>query len=259
MKYTYYIFLFFLVSINAQETMAIKLIDTFNINTANLISVNNFNTIFYANTNVLHKKTDIKTITYSNLQLGNLTSVNTFNSLKINLLYKDFNTVVILDNRLSEIYKIDFSTLSPYKNVTHIATGYDNTIWIFNQDLQKLELFDYKTKTTRAQTVPVQSDVIDIKSNYNFCWLLTKNYLYTYNYFGSLIKKTKNLGYTSFDQSNENIILKRNNALFYIQKDSDKAIPIATSNLLINQFFVVNETLYIYANNVLNKYQLKIK
>ncbi|SFD28750.1 hypothetical protein [Algibacter pectinivorans] len=258
MKYTYYIFIFFFVSISAQESVAIKFIDSVNLKTETLISVDNFNTVFYVNNNILHKKTDTKTITYNNLQLGNLSIVNTFNPLKINLFYNDFNTVVVLDNRLAEVFKIDFNTLSPYKNVSHISTGYDNTLWIFNQDLQKLELFDYKTKTTRAQTTPVQSEVLDIKSNYNFCWLLTKNYLYTYNYFGSLVKKIKNTGYTTLTESNENIILKSENTLFYIPKDNDVKIPIDTSNLLINQFFVVNETLYIYSNNVLSKYQLKI-
>ncbi|XMO86709.1 hypothetical protein AAFN75_00085 [Algibacter sp. AS12] len=259
MKYTYYIFIFFFVSISAQESVAIKFIDSVNLKSDSLIAVDNFNTVFYVNNNILHKKTNTKTITYNNLQLGDLSDVNTFNPLKINLFYKDFNTVVILDNRLAEVFKIDFNALSPYKNVSHIATGYDNTFWIFNQDLQKLELFDYKTKTNRAQTAPVQSEALDIKSNYNFCWLLTKNYLYTYNYFGSLVKKVKNTGYTALAESNENIILKRDSQLFYMPKDKEKVLPIDTSNLLINQFFVVNETLYIYGNNVLNKFQLKIQ
>jgi hypothetical protein len=149
--------------------------------------------------------------------LGDIASAIAFNPLKINLLYSDFNTVIILDNRLAEIFKIDFNALSPYKNVSHISTGHDNTIWLFNQDLQKLELFDYKTRTNRAQTVPVQSRVLDLKSNYNFCWLLTKNYLYVYNYFGSLIKKIKNIGYTALTETNEDVIFYSEDSLFYLK------------------------------------------
>ena len=258
MKYTYYILLFISISIFAQESIETKFIKKTPLIAETLISVDNFGTTYYLENDVFHKNVNNNSITYNNLQLGTLYSANVFNPLKINLFYKDFNTVIILDNRLAEIFKIDFSTLSPYKNVTHISTGHDNAIWVFNQDLQKLELFDYKTKTTRAQTVPVQSEVLDIKSNYNSCWLLTENYLYVYNYFGSLVKKVKNNGYTALVESNENIILKKDDALFFIKKNKDEILPIITPNLLINQFFVTNETLYIYNSEILQQFQLKI-
>ncbi|MGB5418634.1 hypothetical protein [Algibacter sp.] len=257
MKFTFYIFIFFSVSIFSQESIEARLISKVDLNVDTLISVDNFGTSYYIKDDVIYKKTNIETINYNNLQLGTIESANAFNPLKINLFYKDFNTIIILDNRFAEIFKIDFNTLSEYKSVSHVSTGHDNTIWIFNQDLQKLELFDYKSRITRAQTAPVQSAVLDIKSNYNSCWLLTENYLYTYNYFGSLLKKITNTGYTALAESNENVILKKENALLFIKKDSEKIIPIKTSNLLINQFFVTNETLYIYNHKVLQKYQLK--
>src|SRR5690606_38794399 len=136
--------------------------------------------------NILFKKSaEVKGIDigYNNFQLGDITSVNTFNPLKINVFYRDFNTVVVLNNSLTEIFKIDFNTIQPYKNVTHISSGFDNTLWIFNQDTQNLELYDYKTNTARAKTLPIKGSVLDLKSNHDTCWLLTKNHLYVYNYF----------------------------------------------------------------------------
>jgi len=258
MKYTYYIIFLLSISIVAQEPIEAKFIKKTNFQADKLISVDNFGTKYYLINDVFHKNANDKIITYNNLQLGTLQSASAFNPLKINLFYKNFNTVIILDNRLAEIFKIDFNTLSSYKNVSHISTGHDNTIWIFNQDLQKLELFDYKTRTTRAQTVPVQSTVLDLKSNFNFCWLLTENFIYVYNYFGSLVKKTKNTGFTSLIENNDNIILKKENSLFYLNKNSNTIKTITTSNILINQFFVTNETMYIYNNKILQEYQLKI-
>lgn len=242
----------------AQEPIETIFVKTIDIKAETLISVDNFGTSYFVKNNVFHKKGSSKTITYNNLQLGDLHSVNTFNSLKINLFYKDFNTVVILDNRLAEIFKLDFNTITPYKNVSNISIGHDNTLWIFNQDFQKLELFDYKTRTTRAQTIPIQSAVLDLKSNYNFCWLLTENYLFLYNYFGRLIKKIKNQGYTQLAENNGNIVLKKGPSLFYLKKDSDSIQPIKTPNLLIDAFFVTNETLYIYNDEVIQEFQLKI-
>jgi hypothetical protein len=258
MRYIIYIFIAFFVSINAQNSIETTYTKKTNIVFDKLVAVDNFGTIFYLKDDVILKKIGNNVITYNNLQLGNIASANAFNPLKINLLYKDFNTVIILDNRLAEIFKIDFNSLTPYKNVTHISTGHDNTIWVFNQDLQKLELFDYKSRTSRAQTVPVQSSVLDLKSNYNFCWLLTENYLYKYNYFGSLVKKIKNIGYTELAETNGNIILKKENKLLYNKKNTDNIFPIKTGNLLINQFFVTNETLYIYNSEFLQEFQLKI-
>ena len=128
---------------------------------------------------------------------------------------------------------------------------------MFNQDTQQLELFDYKTRTTRVKTLPVQSQVLDLKSNYNSCWLLTKNYLYLYNYFGSLLLKIKNDGFTDISESNENIVLKKEQTLFYLKKKDEKPTKISIPNLLINQFFVINETLYIYDEESLQKFLIK--
>ena len=165
--------------------------------------------------------------------------------------------MIILDNRLAEITKVDFNTLQDYKNVSLVSTGYDNTLWLFNQDLQQLELFDYLNNKTRVRTVPIQSQILNLKSDYNYCYLLTEQYLYIYSYFGSLINKIENSGYTDMAFSKANLILKKENELFLLAKNSTSIEPIKTSDLLINQFLVTNETLYIYNDEKLRRYQLK--
>jgi len=252
-------FIFFLISftIFSQESIEANFIESTNLKVERPVSVDGFNTIYYIDHNVFYKKDATKTISYNSLQLGDISSANAFNTLKINLFYKDFNSAVILDNRLAEIFKIDFNSLQPYRNVSHISTGNDNTLWIFNQDTQQLEVYDYKYNSTKVKTLPIKSNVLDIKSNYNYCWLLTSNNLLIYNYFGTLISKIVNDGYTNMDESDENIILKKGNDLFYLKKDTTEILPIKIPNLLINQFFVTNETLYIYNDETLHKFQLK--
>ncbi len=222
-----------------------------------LINIDNFKTSYYLTNNVLIKETLDHTFNYSNIQLGNISSTNTFNPLKINLFYKDFNTVVILDNRLAEIFKIDFNINQNYKSISHISTGSDSTIWVYNQDTQQLELFDYKANKIRIFTLPILNNVLDLKSNYNYCWLLTTEFIYKYNYFGSQILKIKNDGFNEMAQTNGNFILKKENKLFYLKNDTTQPIEIKLPKLLIKAFFVNNETLYIYDNEFLYKYQLK--
>ncbi|MCT4628786.1 hypothetical protein [Winogradskyella sp.] len=253
-----YLFFIFSCSLLAQEQVQIHIKDSTHLKAKNIFGVDTFGTLYYStDDNTFNKKTKDTTITYSNFQLSEITSANTFNPLKINLFYKDFNTVVILDNRLAEIYKIDFNTTPTYKNVSFVSTGFDNTLWLFNQDLQQLELYDYKSNKTRLKTVPIQSEVLDLKSDYNNCYMLTKNFLYIYNYFGSLIAKHPNEGYEKMAFSKAHLVLKNAENLFLLSKNSNKIKPIAHSNLLINQFLVTNETLYIYDDEILRHYQLK--
>ena len=252
--------IFFISSICfAQDSIAVKSIKKDKFEADQLIAIDDFNTLYYTSKNLsFNKKTDSKTIDYSNIQLGQISSANAFNPLKINLFYKDFNTVIILDNRLAEVFKIDFNTTSSYKNVSFVSTGYDNTVWIFNQDLQQLELYDYKANTTRVTTLPIQEKVLDLKSDYNYCWLLTDKHLYIYNYFGSLITKYDNKDYTELQINRGNIILKHQNNLSILPKNSNVFKHIKLPELLINQFLVTNETLYIYDDEMLHQFQLKI-
>lgn len=251
----------FCISVNvfSQKKVEATFVNSTDVALQTLVSIDNFGTIYMIDANTFYKIVKDKKTTYSNVQLGNITTANVFNPLKINLFYKNFNTAIILDNRLAEIHKIDFNTIQPYKNVSHISTGYDNTIWIFNTDLQQLELFDYKTNRTRVTALPVQSSVLAMASNYNDCWLLTEKYLYQYNYFGSLIKKLENDGFTELAEFNGNLIIKQAEKLLFLPKDSDEAMPIPINELLIKQFSVTNETLYIYDSEKLQQYQLKFE
>ena len=243
---------------SAQESITAKLIKSSPIEGKSIIDVDNFDALYYRDYNTLYRTKQNNTINYSNVQLGNIDAVDAFNPLKLLLFYSNFNTVMILDNRLAEIFKIDFNTVIPYKNVSHISAGFDNTLWIFNTDIQQLQLYDYKSNTTRIQSLPVQSNVLGISSNYNYCWLLTEKYLYRYNYMGTLLKKIPNTGFIALAEANDNVILQAENNIFFLSKDSKIPQRIELPELLINRFFVTNETLYIYDSKNLHEFQLII-
>ena len=257
MKQLLILFTFFSISCFSQEEISTELIETKTLNADKLVSIDNFEATYFIKNNAIKKATVNDTLNYSNFQLGQISSANAFNPLKINLFYSDFNTVIILDNRLAEVAKIDFNSTENYKNITHVTTGFDNTIWIYNQDFQYLELYDYQTKKTRYKTIPVSSKVLDLTSNYNYCWLLTENFLYCYNYFGSVVYKLPNSGFTNLQATKENLIIKGKDGLIYYSSKDQTQKAIKTSNMLINQFFVTNQILYIYTLKTLSKFQLK--
>ena len=255
MRFIKYIFILFYIMVFSQEKIQTTLLEKQPLKVDVISGTDQSGTIIYIKDNTLIKENT--ELIYNNIQLGDITSVDLFNPLKINLFYSGFNTAIILDNRLAEISNINFNALQPIRTISHISTGNDNTIWIFNQDLQQLELFDYKTNTNRSTTLPVEGQVMDLTSDYNFSWLLTDSYLYCFNYFGSLVSKRKNDGYSKLKMYNQNLLLLKENAMYLWNEESNKTTRIDLPELLINQFFVKNETLYIYSGEHLYRYQLK--
>src|SRR5690554_558066 len=256
MKAFFYILILISFSTVGQETIETTFVSKNPFEADSVIGIDNFGTFYFIRKNTLYKIEDKGNYSYSNVQFGKITSANSFNPLKVTVFYKDFNTAFILDNRFTEILKIDFSTLEYYKNVSFVSTANDNALWVFNEDIQQLELFDYKTNKTKATTLPTQSKVLDLKSNYNYAWLLTEKFLYKYNYFGSMIYKTENTGYTSLVESNNKIFLVKNNSLSIFDETEKVYQIIETPELLTKQFLVTNETLYIYDSKFLHKFQL---
>src|SRR5690606_23871748 len=58
---------------------------------------------YFSKNNVLYKQKNSEKWEYKNLSLGKITLVDLINPLKILVFYQDFNSVVLLDNQLSEI------------------------------------------------------------------------------------------------------------------------------------------------------------
>ena len=185
-----------------------------------------------------------------------MSSVSVFNALKLALFYKDFNSVTLLDNRLADLITIDFNILSPLKTLSHISYGNDTTFWLFDSNALQLELFDYNSSKTRVKTVPFQNEIIAMDSDYNTCWVLSENDLQGYNYIGSLISKLPHEGFTDLKLWNGILFFKKNNTIYYKLKDSDAFLMLNLPKVLVKQFFVTNQTLYIYDEEFLHQYQL---
>ena len=256
MKFVTFLFILTSVAVFGQNQITATFVKSTSLEDKSLTSIDEFGTQYFFNENTFLAKGTFGNLEYSNIQLGNITTVNTFNPLKINLFYNNFNTVILLDNRLAEIQKIDFNLLTPFRDISHVSAANDNDIWIFNVNTQQLELYNYKSNKTKYKTLPIEGQVLNITSNYNYCWLLTSNYIHTYSYFGTLISKIKNDGFEAIKTNGQNLYLLKNNKLFFKAKREEDIVNVKIPELLISQFFVTNETLYIYDGKNVNQYQL---
>jgi len=256
MKFLNYFFILFSFGVFGQNQITTSLINSTPFEDTYLVRIDEFGTQYFFNGNTFFAKGTFGNLEYTNIKLGNISSANAFNPLKINLFYTDFNTVIILDNRLAKIQEIDFNNITPFRDISHVSSAYDNDLWVFNVHTQQLELFNYKSNKTKHKTLPIEGQVLDITSNYNYCWLLTSKYIYTYNYIGTLISKLKNDGFEAIKANGQNLYLLKDNKLFFKAKNEESFIIVKIPELLISQFFVTNETLYIYDGKNVNQYQL---
>ena len=256
MKHTLYLLLFFNCLGFSQTALSADLVTSTPFEWDTFVGVDSFESVYFLKSNVLYKKTNKGLQNYSDLDKGVMSTVSVFNALKLTLFYKDFNSVTLLDNRLADLITIDFNTLSPLRTLSHISYGNDTTFWLFDSNALQLELFDYNTLKMRVRAATFQNEILALDSDYNTCWVLTEKELQCYNYMGSLISKLPQEGFTDLKLWNGILFLKKNNTIYYKLKNSDAFLMLDLPKVLVKQFFVTNQTLYIYDEEFLYHYQL---
>ncbi|MBC8753246.1 hypothetical protein H2O64_01100 [Kordia sp. YSTF-M3] len=252
-----YIFLCCSTILFAQKTITATLQQQDSLLVDRFIEVDNFGASYVIKDNILIKRKDTKSWQYNNFQLGDITSVDILNPLKITLFYEDFNTVIVLDNTLNEIRRIDFNVIGEFKNLAAATTANDRNLWIFDTNTQQLEVFNYVQQKTHVKNLPISEKMITLKSNYNFCRVLTETTLYTYNIYGSLLSQQELTGVTDFSMTNTEVIFLKDEQLYFTNSEDVYLINVPSDRIAIKQFSLHDDILYIYDGIVLYQFQLK--
>lgn len=240
-----------------QEVVTATLLEQDSLAVDRFVAKDNFGALYGIQNNILIKRHYGKEWQYNNLQLGDITSVDILNPLKITLFYEDFNTVIVLDNTLNEIKKTDFNVIEDFKNLAAAATANDRNLWIFDTNTQQLEVFNYVQQKTPVQNLPIPEKFVTMKSNYNFCRVLTETKMYLYNIYGSLLSEKALKDVTDFEMTNNEVIFLKNKQLFYSSNDVVTLIKLPSERIAIKQFSLHDDILYIYDGIVLYRFQLQ--
>ncbi|WP_283642968.1 hypothetical protein [Croceibacter atlanticus] len=251
------LFLAFCFSTYAQD-IAVKAISKTTVETDTFVGVDEYKSLYHIKDNIFYKKESGKTYQFNDFQLGDLTHADILNPLKIVLFYEDTNTAVILDNTLSEIKRINFNQINEFRNIQFATTGIDRNLWVFNLDLQQLELYDYNRDEIVANTQPISETIELQKSNYNFCWLLTKSGIQKYNIYGSLMSDFKLQDVITFTEKNGNLVIANTTSLYYLKKGNTEFQLIKLPKIDVKQLFLDIENLYLYDGETLHHYQLQL-
>ena len=222
------------------------------------VGIDDFKNVYSITERVLSKRSAEHRYQFSDLQLGQISSVDIINPLRITVFYDQFNTVVILDNRLNEITRVNFNRLENFRNVSFARTASDRKLWIFNVDLQRLELFDYQNNKVITTSPPLSETAVNMVSNFNTCWVYTGNSLKTYNIYGSLISSSPLNNITQLHQNDGRLFAIQKDKIVYKAKNTEVFETVPLNENKVKELYYADEILYIYDGRILKSYSLKL-
>ncbi len=242
----------------SQKKLSVTKTDSIPLNATTFLGINMYNSMYYTKGNVFYKKTEDQLYSYKNFTLGKISNIDFLNPLEITLFYKNFNTVVQLDRRLGQLKKKNFNFSRGFLEFSFVGTASNHRLWMFNVTNQQLEIYNLITGKTEAKTRPITSKIIKIVNTYNFCWILTPTAILQYNNYGSLIKHYKLSGFDNLVNSTRYFLLRKNNELFLFHKKNETLKKLNFNKIVIKDFYLLNETVYIYSGKKLYSYKINL-
>jgi hypothetical protein len=219
-----------------------------------------FGYYYYIKDNVLFKSKEGESFEYKNISLGKITKVDLINPLTIVLFYENFNTVILLDNQLNEIQKINFSENQVPIMVGAIGLSSQNQLWIYNNLTQQIGLFDFLQKEYKTVSIPFVKNLIKYQTDFNtFYWIDEENNGYTCDVFGKIIFKGKIPSFDSVEIINENkYLFSRNNILIYVDIEKQLNFEIEISEKTFKKFHYKDQILSIFTFEGITNYKITI-
>ena len=258
-------FLLFIFSCQLCIAQSISPLDKIPLAAEKFIGLDNYKNTYFIKDRVLKKQGPDGNFLFNDLQLGRITSVDIINPLKVIAFFQDTNTVVMLDNKLNEIERINFNNLPQFLNVSTATNAGNSSLWLFNVDTQQLELYNYGSKLQTVISQPFPGKLLSQASNFNYCFTLTEKKLRAFNIYGSILNEVPSDGYEKIIQQNENLIALKENALYYIpdfakrnEAVSRKIVKLSLPEITIKDLQLTNDFLYIYDGENLHTFKLTI-
>ena len=222
------------------------------------VGIDSYQNLYFIKNKTFIKTNRDKTFQFSDLLLGDISDVDLLNPLRITLFYSESNTAVILDNTLNEITRIKFNEIENFRNVSHVRTASDNQLWIFNTDLQRLELYNYKNKTLQSDFTPQKNNAIALANSFNTCWVLTEGLLYKYNQYGSLLNKQEAKDLTEIQLSEDTLFGLKKGSIYVRIRNEALWIPVKNLPQDVNAFYLNGRILYLYRSDLISTYKLNL-
>jgi len=213
---------------------------------------------YFSQKDVLYKQKKTEKREYKNLSLGKIHSVDFINPLKTLLFYKDFNSVILLDNHLSEITIINLSDFDIIAQNCNVAS--QNRLWIYDILSNSLLLFDYINNKKISLNQAFKNTFKHCESDYNQWMVISQdNHFFSYDNYG----KMSFLGIIpEFDKIavvNYNVVVfELNNNLYLYHIDNKNTKLLFSDKRNIQKLIHQNDTIRIFKEKTIENYILKL-
>lgn len=225
-----------------------------------LVAKDQFGYHYYVKNNVFSKSKDGETQEYKNIPLGKITKVDLQNPLKIVLFYENFNTVILLDNQLNEIQKINFSNLITPVVAGAVAMGSQNRLWVYDTILQQVGLYDYLKNNYVSLTQSLQGNLRSFEADFNhFQWIDDQLQWYICDIFGNVSAYGKVPDFEQIQIINPQIIIfLKSGTLFLKNYSTNKTYTIEHNNKSVKSFSYKDQVLSIFTTHGISNYKITI-
>ena len=262
MKHLFYYIVFLSFSICQSQNSKIKVtkLDFIAFKADSFVGLDGFRNCYYIKDNVFFKKADTLSLQYQNLSLGKLTKVDITNPLKIILFYEEFNSVVVLDNQLNEIQKIEFSKLETPIVASAIGISAQNQLWVYNSLNQQIGLYDLNSNTYKNLGVPIKETFSYYQTDFNyFHWIDSKNQWLITTIFGRIINNglleiNENLQFLDLSE----ILFLKDKKLFIRDRNGNKLYEIEIVEKSLKNFYYKDQILSIFTDHGITNYKIII-
>ena len=220
------------------------------------VGVDSYKYLYWIKDNVLYKQEGESTYSFNNKLLGSIQSVDITNPFTVLVFYYQAQVVVVLDNKLNEIERVDFSEMSDFMQVATVGNAGSKRLWIGNTASQRLELFDYRNMSQEALSSSFSGDILEQVSNYNHCFIRTPNHIYLYNSYGSVIQKLAAKDYDRIFSASNGVVLQKGEEWFYWRKgiSEPKLLTINLDGIGVKNLIYGRQYTYVFDGKLLHTY-----
>lgn len=226
----------------------------------NFIGFDGFKNYFYTKDNVIYKKSEVTILQYQNLSLGKISKVDIINPLKVIVFYEEFNSVIVLDNFLNEIQKIEFSSLETPVLASGIGISGQNKLWVFNALNQQIGLYDLNSNTYQNLSIPIKDNILYYQTSFNyFEWIDNQNNWKSCSIYGTIIPNGKTEATSNLQiLDGKSILFLKSNTLYISDRTKGIFYEIEIVEKSFQDFYYKDQILSIFTNKGITNYKITI-
>jgi hypothetical protein len=257
-KYLLLLILCFLISLGfSQNTIPSEKIDHYAWEIENYLGFDSQKNQYGIQDNIIIMNSTIN-FEYKNVGLGKISKVDFQNPLQIIVFYKDFNTVVLLDNQLNEIKRIDFNLNPELIQLEAIGLSAQNQLWFYDGITNKIGLYNITNDHLKWISTPLKSGIKKYFSDYTFFyWTDVNNQLFSSSIYGTINRIGTVPKHDKMQLlSNSTVLYSYENEIYFYEITEERSSKIKLAENFVDNFFFKDGILAIFTQNKITNYKL---